>query len=74
MLDQESVRIIIGLQLKVPDLALGDQFAVNGAAGTDQFLGRIAGKYIGELFAFQRCAIYFDFLRDIGGNQVIVVA
>lgn len=74
VLDQKTVGIIVSLILEVSHLALGDQLAVHGAAGTNQLFRGIANEGIGPFFTRQRCAVDLDLLRDIGGDQVIVIA
>ncbi|MDB5937286.1 MAG: hypothetical protein JWQ01_4630 [Massilia sp.] len=74
VLDQETVGIIIGLVLQVPDFPLGHQLTVNRSAGADQFLRSIAGKRIGPFLSGQLGAIDLNILRYVGRDQVIVVA
>ena len=68
------MRVIVGLNFNVPDFPLRNQLTVNGTAGAYQLFGRVADELIGPLVAFQFGAVHRDFLGDIRGDQVVVIA
>jgi hypothetical protein len=74
VLDQESMWIIIGLLLHIPDLPTGHQLPGYCAARPDKLFGRVTGERIWKLVTLQTRTVYLDPLRDVRGDQVIEIS